>query len=77
MNFFKDEAIYATYMYMETKEIQYKEDAYTALKGLAKKYNLKIKKQASYKTDLKTAFKQFIQNNKGVTLTITQLYNSL
>ena len=77
MNFFKDEAIYATYMYMETKEIQYKEDAQKALKDLAKKYNFKIKKQASFKMDLKEAFKNFIQNKIGVTVTIPQLYNSL
>ena len=77
MNQEKDRIVYYIFEFLETGKRENIVYAKEWLHKLAKRYNMKIRKQSKLKIDLKTAFKEFILNGKGCTLTIPQLYNSL
>ena len=63
------------YLFIDTNDSKYSEDALKALKELAKIYH--INTRTTRGIPLKSAFKQFIFNKEGYQVTINKLYNAL
>jgi len=78
MDQIKSNIVYFVYMFLDEKNIQDRDEAKEWLKKLARKYNMPaLRDNKKLKIDLKVAFKQYLKNDKGMTETIPQLYNSL
>ena len=63
------------YLFIDTNDSKYSEDALKALKELASIYHVTTRK--TMKLPLKPTFKQFILNKEGYQVTINKLYNAL
>lgn len=71
----KDKIIFNVFMFLDTKDLIYKQAAIDLLTEFAKTYHIPIKKVA--KIPLKTAFTEFILNENGYIITINKLIFSL